>query len=280
MHNGVSSQARLKIIGDILNAFLTSECTSIELNDPGKVLHVRLLNGLIYEGNTDSMAGRGTIYATRGFKYSKTKVDLHHSFVKIQLEDDKTALAQVVAFFECTLTGSTTMAIYAIVQYLCLVPLQSAQQNYHIFDKYQWEYREVSVSIDAEKLKKRQVLRQEFNVGWIDVNSIIGPATVIPIFGLKIAVGSPKRHDIFHYVDQRFSDRSDWEENSIIESDKRMDFGEKSLKEYMKEHQTQANGLRQTLGADPAAYDVIFDDNESLNSDALMSSDSEDENEE
>lgn len=178
---------------------------------------IKIIQAIKYLGTEESGIDDGVLYATANYLY---KEQLKHDFVIVDV-DPYESLAQLLCFIEITLPD-TTIKIYAIVQYLqkATNKLNANYENY-FFDLYKWEYAEDINDPISRKKKSKKSKQLNYNIGVIDVNSIKGPATVIPNFRNKVIHGSPRYLDEFYYVPLQFTDRSGWEGDARSEMQRR-----------------------------------------------------------
>jgi len=167
---------------------------------------LKLLGGISIEGNIESKFPKVHIYATNSYGL-KNHVK-RYDFVMIQQEDGKQP-GQVLALIELSDYQKESILYFAIVRYLKPSrhqPIASIECPFVIHD---WEYHPHS------KYGRR---RQTVIVQMINVESIISPAFITPVFkkdSPSIDVNNPLESDLFWNMDVQFTDRAEWDDITI-----------------------------------------------------------------
>jgi hypothetical protein len=174
-------------------------------------LRVRVLTGISFKGNVESMIGCGTIFAT---PYFKDRGNLpRFDFVTVRL-DNSEALAQVLNFIEIT-DGGNVRLIYAYVAWLEIEnPTDQKDINYgrgyarSFFPRFKYE-----------PLTNNNRGRFNCNISLIESSTIMGPAYVVPDFKEFDPTSSkPSSRHRYFYVMRQWTDRSDWVESFTTDS--------------------------------------------------------------
>jgi hypothetical protein len=199
---GHASLPNFKDLAAQLKEYLTNEGIAMSL---WPLMTFRLLTGISFEGNTESRMGKGFIYSTGIFNKQDTKP--RYDFVRLNCGDSSITLAQVVSFVE--IQDKETVRIAAIVLYLDLKQKKKSvvkKSHCEYFAKYVWRiigYRGKTPIYD---------------VGMVDVWSLMGPAIVIADFSTAVVAGRPSVRDEFFYVSPEWIDRGgyDLDEDELI----------------------------------------------------------------
>ena len=177
-------------------------------------LSVRVLGGISFKGNIESMIGCGNIYAAR--HYTHRKYLPRFDFVTVRL-DESLALAQVLNFIEIT-NGNDHCEIYAYVAWMELEEPKDHKdiaygRNYALpyFPRFKYE-------------PCNNYSRGKFmcNISLIECSTIMGPAYVVPDFkDFDSSFAKPSSRHRFYCVMRQWTDRSDWVDSVLADENRR-----------------------------------------------------------
>jgi hypothetical protein len=176
----------------------------------GNNLCVRVLSAVCFEGNAESMVGKGIIYAKLQFFYNGNRP--RFDFVLVATTDG-VELAQVFTLIELT-DERKNRRIYAYVAWMYNEEIDA--------NKSDIKYGRGSAPKYFERYKygvdpKYKGGAFKCQIDLIESSSIMGSAYVVPDFQCTESFSvKPSRTDRFFLVDRKFTDRSDWVNSVII----------------------------------------------------------------
>jgi hypothetical protein len=164
------------------------------------IISIRILTGVFYHGNAESMAGSGCIYATE--THASNGIP-RYDFVTVQGEGNTVELAQVLNFVE--LSRGHLSRLFAIVAWLQVdtdVVHKEGLAN-HYFHQFKYDRFYPGTSRSNAFI---------CNIDMIDCAAILGHAYVAPVFSTipDVTKAKPAANHRFYYVDRRWVDQSDW----------------------------------------------------------------------
>ena len=171
------------------------------------------LKGITLHGNEESRLNKNFIYATNSFRKKRS---LRYDYIMVNCEDGPQP-AKLLALFKIEDNVLNSEHFYAYVRYLSFVDdvggdnlIGNDIAGTCPFKILKWE---------AIETVPGRAIRRQFNMEFIEVETIIGPAFIQPMFSQYnnnreqiYQASHPLWTDKFWYLDRRYCDRQEWED--------------------------------------------------------------------